>query len=1675
MDVDALTIFFFSDGPPNETQKISLQVSDGQLTSQPASLRASVIPLNIEILNNTGAILPHQSSILITNHDLSLSSNADDPSLEFWFKIKEDCEFGVVEVNSNTEGNETWRTVDKFSYNDIVLGLVRYRHNLGNPVHDKFQFVISVNGISHETPYEFRITFIKLAIVRNDPKPILIEGVKELTITSEAVSYYTSPIAVSSGDIVFTIKLLPRFGNIYYESKRLILNDNFTQEDVQFEKIKYRMLRTAYVEIADAFEYDVTAIHCPDELRHSINMSYRPPRSLPFHVHSVINVIKVMEGGTTPIHSADLNIKVESIKSLVYEVFEGPHHGTLSLVDLMQNVTQNHIVHFTPSQIKAGRLMYSHDGTESAHDNIKFMAISNAEDDFMTVGGLGVNVTLINDNAPVRQVSSVFRIVKGGQRLLTTQHLKFSDADSDFNPNDLVYTIKNGSGIFSSITHLKLQQFTQGDLDEEKVVIVEKSLSINPIMLTVSDGTHTTDFYLDVRPSPPYVELTNNSHLVVSQGGQAIITTSNLYSDTNIDVRLQDIKYIVTSVPSHGELLVSGDSEVQEFKQGLLENGSVVYKHLSSSLAQDRLQLKIGVLETYTVGSLAIRVFPPIYWEPLLVSANSTIYVEEYTSVIIKSEHILVNQPGIPPSDITFLVVQGPLHGYLEIDGSEDEKVGEFEEKGGVRAFDQATINAGKLYYVQSATNESSDNFTVDVTNGVSWLRSLRVEIVVIPSKFYLPNVDLMVNEGGAVKLPDYLYVSATPHFGDKIIDYQVFLQPSCGMIVMFPNNRQVTKWSVHQIKNSVLKYIHDGSESYEDNFSIVARTKDKESEPSLIHITVIPENDMIPILVNKSSITIWQGGSETISNTVLATVDVDTGPSNLTYMIVSATGGHVAYSDQLKTSISRFSQEEINDDAISFVHDGGLEPFTMDVMIVDGKNKIGPITYSAKLAVPSVVLEINSGMKMFPLLRKQITSKMLFCSSSDDREITYTITKPPMLGQLIVSGSSIVPVSNFTQSDIVHSRLFYQHTTPFKELSLLDSFTFDVTADFVEPTKNNVFQIEVAVNYAGFEKLFDLSAASLAVKEGGEVDIQINKTAILDFFQSSLGFSTPALELSLIVPPQNGQLCNADVCNASSFTFSKYETTRIFYKHDHSDTLNDFFEFSLLLLPGGILLSNLSFVVDVTPVNDQPFELITKDPHISVVQGQYVHITKNDLITEDLDTGPEDIIYEIISGPNIGSIYLHNATTGTFTQQDINSGFVYYKHSGAMQPTSFYFRVSDGKFTPVYTVFHISVSKIHLNITVSKRILLKQGTNTAPFASDVLIIRTNANFMDIVFNVTSPPHHGKICINSLVVTNFSYFDIERGVLYYKQENMSSYDDVFELSALNILDSAAEVRNIRIHVKILPLVTIGEFSVTSGSRSKVDLSVLDASPLAKISNANPIFRVLKKPRYGALKKIIRSSGEFKKTREKEVSKFTHEELKSGLIYFFSKKNVDTVDDRILFLLYTDTCQPAVGELRFKIFSEVQSSTVGPLKTGNADSKVEEPDDVKIASPNMSDDYLLGVTLVTGVIALALLIVGFIKCGSKHTSYDDSVKSDLPDPLPRPPDDLMPSSPHIAISSAQILSPHVNSSGINNSSSNSSEHELNSRYPYGEEDWNSYSESVLPTKGNPMLRKNQYWV
>lgn len=634
-------------------------------------------------------------------------------------------------------------------------------------------------------------------------------------------------------------------------------------------------------------------------------------------------------------------------------------------------------------------------------------------------------------------------------------------------------------------------------------------------------------------------------------------------------------------------------------------------------------------------------------------------------------------------------------------------------------------------------------------------------------------------------------------------------------------------------------------------------------------------------------------------------------------------------------------------------------------------------------------------------------------------------------------------------------------------------------------------FHIDISVWSGGLDEFLDTSY-SLQVEEGGIGSILINTSLMMEFLFKHVG--KPTITAKLWESPAHGSICYHSNCTDNRTVFTNWELNNgwVEYRHDHSDTLQDVVSLSLYLEPGHVLVCNITVPVLVRPVNDEPFRLVTQAPHVKCVQGQRRTITKLDLLTEDDDTSPSDIVYEIVSGPSHGLLSVGgNTSLGRFTQADVDSGRVIYEHSGPLQPASFYFRVWDGQFNPAYTVFNIAMIPVTLNISVSTPVLLQQGSSVAVITSNVFQVNTNGREDSVVYNVTKAPNHGVIYVDDVAASWFRQSDLNGRRVMYMQTDMTTHSDVFELGAYFLLEDTPNVTGLIVNVSVEPLIKLGKFTPFAGTKTKLTTDALDASPLAKLTNSDPVYTIIKKPRYGKWKKIIRSSGEKKTVKEKEISRFTHEEIRSGVIYYVSRRNHDTQSEIFTFLLAASIFQPAIGEMKFDVIGE----SGHPVTTFTPPKPPRLPgpkppvshEGVEIASPNMSDDYLLVVSMVVGTVVLALIVVMLVRCGSKRAESNYSAKSDLnaPLPLPQPPDELMPHSPHPKRSDASLthgalpqckvipLGPSVDSV-------TGSETELNLRYPYGapDEDWSSYeaSETGYPQRANnPMLRRNQYWV
>lgn len=503
--------------------------------------------------------------------------------------------------------------------------------------------------------------------------------------------------------------------------------------------------------------------------------------------------------------------------------------------------------------------------------------------------------------------------------------------------------------------------------------------------------------------------------------------------------------------------------------------------------------------------------------------------------------------------------------------------------------------------------------------------------------------------------------------------------------------------------------------------------------------------------------------------------------------------------------------------------------------------------------------------------------------------------------------------------------------------------------------------KIDISVSSGGLDAFVNIP--KIKVDEGGMTNVLLNLSGVVSFLENHAGLRSPIIHASA-TKPQHGQIfLYQNQTNILTFTQHQLESSQVFYQHDHSDSLGDNIQFSLYLIPGYIMLCNVTVPIVVDPINDQPFKLVTPAPTFYVVQGENHTILPNELSTEDADTPPSDLKYDIISGPSEGRVILlpDEISVSHFTQADINSGKLVYLHNGSKLTDIFNFRVWDGGkyFRPEYSVFNIKVVPINVNVSLGFPIYLQQGSNVALVTSKQFIVETNVNHQKIRYVIKERPKYGAVYVNDKPSSEFYQQQLDGESVMYMQTDMTTANDSFRVFAGVTFENTSIGYEVEVSIKVQPLMQLGNLTVIAGETNKINLHVLDASPLAKLTNSNPRFTVIHPPLYGQVRKIIRSSGDRRNVLDTPVTSFTHEEVQSGLIYIVVS-DIEVgwggLQDRLGFVLAASIFQPAVSELniivRSPLHNDIYSTLAGPNDPAGHEGGMH------FASPNMTRDYFL---------------------------------------------------------------------------------------------------------------------
>ncbi|XP_021236249.1 chondroitin sulfate proteoglycan 4-like isoform X1 [Numida meleagris] len=1538
-------VFFVHTGVRNS--RIVLRANDGEKVSNTIVLRVMAIPLDYKVVSNPGIKLVQGATALITPRHLTVETNANLQELEIRYEITDAPQFGEVQ-RQHSRGE--WKQANSFSQRSIQRSRVRYcstfkEIQLEN-ITDKFKFKVSIgNRISEEYVFPIQVKWLRYSLLKYTP--LDIEKSKKKYLNSDNLFAVLVGQEIPEDELHFKLLSLPTSGQILLNDQSLKKDSVFSQKDIADKKVAYEFISNCE-DNHDSFKFLISTKYLESNIfdfEIYIKSDFR-------NIILINNGLTVTEGEGELITSTKLFVQTLDNKTFQYTVLKFPKHGKLKLISFSESFESNgNLTTFTNKDITDKRLMYVHDDSETVFDEFLVRA-SNEESmewtNFDSEVGLSsvevrfnISVQLKNDEKPVRVVDKVFNIVRNGQRLLTLADLCYHDPDSDFEDGQLLYTrrgISNGDLVLTNDSLHQLYQFKQADLEQKQVLFIHRGADFGRFVLFVTDGKHYTSFLLEVNATDPYVSLANNTGLLVQKGKEEVITTANLSAITNQDIRNDhEITFEITTFPKYGRISVNS-LMIDSFTQLDLIRGYVIYRHDDSNNLIDTFNFTVCAKDVHLDAAMYVRMYLESHqWPPKIVN-NSTLLVEEGKPVKISKGKLQVAHENSSPSEIVFTVRQLPVHGYIRKFSSEGSYLGADQKP--VLTFTQQDVDEGKVQYVQTVSDQLSDRFSLDVTNGIQTVNGIEISVDIIPRVIPLKVKNFTVIEGGSKALvEDYLKISSR-HFAGLSCEIILVDQPNHGYFEdLNAPGIKLNKFTKKQVEQELIYYVHDGSEELMDNFTFIVNNTElrKQSLPQTMFVTVTAVNDETPVIKINRILQVWEGSVTEITIDDLCAEDKDSSPSDLIYSITPPSNGYLALKSSPNKSILSFTQAHIIEGQLVFVHNGAMSG-GFNFQVTDGLNFAPRQIFSITAQTLVISLEVNKGLRIFPGSRKPISQHDLKAVTSDvtnagNRTITFMIVVSPKLGRLIRinSDNTTQEILSFTQSMVNEGVIMYEHSdAESADWSAEDFFTFTVSSppSALDP---QMFHIVISYEIPRHDRNSRLLAnTGTIVQEGGR--ILINRT---NLDASNLLIKLPEVQRSMyevwyqvVSLPQHGIIIvgernvTKEKPNFSQYILNKFG---IVYVHDNSESLKDNFTFAVWLnlktksatRTHSEVLEEM-FNITVVPVNDQPPELKTKRLHLKVLQGDVSVLGSENLKVEDLDNTPAELKYTIVSNPNNGYLAMKSnlsVSVQDFTQADVDSGRVWFVQDGSSSSGVFYFSVTDGKHRPLYKLFSLEVVPIALVLVNLTDVALPQGQTSVTVTNTQLSAVTNGKSTNIMYEITQPLKYGHLMIENEQVSKFEQADLNSGRLSYHLTNFTVFKEVLEFMIFTVESNLTEQV---LNITMKPLVqVVSDMQISNQAVYKLKSDDLDASELANLTNSNPRFEVIVPPAHGRIvKKRFVNDAVFE-----DVQTFTQTDIDGGVVLLSVDTNmtgIDLLNDSFTFVLRADNVQPAVGHFEYSI-------------------------------------------------------------------------------------------------------------------------------------------------------------
>ncbi|NXK65276.1 CSPG4 protein, partial [Sylvietta virens] len=1035
--------------------------------------------------------------------------------------------------------NNTLHRLYQFKQVDLEQEQILFIHHGA----DFGRFVLFVTDGKHYTSLLLEVNATDPYVRLANNTGLLVQKGKEETVSTANLSATTNQDIRNHHELIYEIFSFPKYGRIYVNN---VLMDSFTQLDLIKGHVTYR--HDDSNNLIDTFNFTVCAgdVHLDAglQIRVYLESHQQPPRIVNK------NNLLVEEGKPVKISKGKLQVVHEnsSPSEIVFTVRQLPVHGYIrkfSSEESYLSSDQRPSLSFTQQDVDEGKVQYVQTVSDQLEDHF-FLDVTNG---VRTMNGIEISVDIIPRMIPLEVQN--FTVFEGGSKALVEDYLKISSRHFAGLSCEFILTEqpKHGYVENSRAPGIKIAKFTSKQVEQELIYYVHDDSE--ELMDSFTVIVNNTELWKRSLPQTVFVTVTAvndeapvvkvNRILQVWVGSVTEITIDDLCAEDK-DSSPPELMYSITP-PSNGHLALtsSPNKSILTFTQAHIITGQLVFVHNGAMSGGFNFQVTDGL-------NFAPQQIFSITAQMLIISleVNKGLGVFPGSRKPISQHDLKAVTNDVTNAGnrtITFAVVTSPKLGRLIRVDSDDTTQEIF-------SFTQSMVDEGVIMYehlcTESADWSTEDFFTFTVSSPPSAL-DIQMFHVVISYEIdrHDQNSRLLANTGAIVQEGDRVLINKTNLDASNLLIklpdvqrsmyevwYQVLSLPQHGMIVFGEQNitKEKPNFSQYILDKFGIMYIHDNSESLNDNFTFAvwlnlkskpATKPHSEVLEEMFNITVFPVNDQSPELKTKRlHLKVLQGDVSMLGAENLKVEDLDNAPAELKYTIVSnPNNGYLAMKSNLSVSIKDFTQADVDSGKVWFVQDGTSSSGVFYFSVTDGKHRPLYKLFSLEV-IPIALVLVNLTNVALPQGQTSVTItdvQLSAVTNGKSTNIMYEITEPLKYGHLMIGNEQ---VTKFEQADLNSGRLSYHLTNLTVSSEVLEFMLFTAEGNLTGQVLNITAKPLVQI-------VSDLQISNQAAYKFGSVDLDASELA-------NLTNSNPRFEV--IVPPSHGRIVKRRFVNDAVF-----------------------------------------------------------------------------------------------------------------------------------------------------------------------------------------------------------------------------------------------------------------------------------------------------------------------------------------------------------------------------------------------------------------------------------------------------------------------------------------------------------------------------------------------------------